>query len=225
MRLNGPGPLDRPLSHPAPRPAARRRPGARLPLAAVLGVVLAAGLPLLLATDAGATPSASAAAALLAPPAPAGNNQLTVTVDDGTGKVTTSRLDCGPDQDPSAGPATSGGPVAEPEPLAPTTLPAPLPAPSTLPAPLPAPATLPAPVGPARSVADSCDQLERLGGPVGPVPAGQMCSMIYGGSQTAQVTGTWHGAAVTQKYSRANGCEVARWNRMAPVLPAATGGA
>lgn len=222
MRLNGPGPLDRPLSRPAPhlapRPAARRRTGARLPLAAVLGVVLAAGVPLLLATDAGATPSApsaSAAAALFAPPTPPANNQLTITVDDGTGKVTTTKLDCGPDQDTPAGPATSGGPVAEPEPLAP----------STLPAPLPAPSTLPAPVGPARSVADSCDQLERLGGPVGPVPAGQMCSMIYGGSQTAQVTGTWHGAAVTQKYSRANGCEVARWNRMAPVLPAAAGGA
>lgn len=220
MRLNGPGqparPLARTLPRLLPRPAARRRAGVRLPLAAVLGVVLAAGVPLLLATDAGAAPWVA--------DAPVANNRLTVTVDDGTGKVTTSTLDCGPGQDTSAGdtstpdtstgstgPAASGGPLTLARPV---TLARPL----TL-------ARSAVLTGPARAVAASCDRLERLGGPVGPVPAGQMCSMIYGGSQTAQVKGVWHGAAVNEKYNRANGCEVARWKEMAPVLPVAAGGA
>jgi hypothetical protein len=66
----------------------------------------------------------------------------------------------------------------------------------------------------------ACRRLAALLGPVGPVPRGQMCSMIYGGPQTARVTGHWHGASVDQRYDRVNGCEIARWRQMAPVLPA-----
>ncbi|MDF9814277.1 SSI family serine proteinase inhibitor [Streptomyces sp. SPB162] len=263
MRLNDIARLDRPSSRPATPPPARPRPATRLPLAAVLGVVLAAGLPLLLASDAGAVPTPPPASGDPAPPA---NNQLTITVDDGTGRITTNKLDCGPDQDPApaAGPATSGGPVTGPAasgpatsggPVTASTLPAPLTATASTPSnptastpstpspsnpnpststpststPSPAPSTSlfpsgsPAGMGPAKAAKDSCDQLRRLSGPVGPVPTGQMCSMIYGGSQTAQVTGVWHGAPVKEKYSRSNGCEVARWNRMAPVLPAGPG--
>ncbi|MCZ4123495.1 SSI family serine proteinase inhibitor [Streptomyces sp. H39-S7] len=202
MRLNSTVRLDSPRSRPATPSPARPRPRTRLPLAAVLGVVLAAGLPLLLASDAGAVPTPPPASDSPVPPV---NNQLTITVDDGTGRITTSKLDCGPDQEPPAGPAAPGAPEEA----------------SVLPAPL---ALLSdSPTGPARHAADSCDRLERLSGPVGPVPSGQMCSMIYGGSQTAQVTGVWHGAPVKEKYSRTNGCEVARWNQMAPVLPAGPG--
>ncbi|NUS11478.1 MAG: hypothetical protein HOY69_08760, partial [Streptomyces sp.] len=61
-----------------------------------------------------------------------------------------------------------------------------------------------------------------LGGPLAPVPTGQMCSMIYGGPQTAHVTGLWHGEPVDETYRRTDGCEVARWNRMVPALPAPT---
>ncbi|MEU3461387.1 hypothetical protein ABZ721_15745 [Streptomyces sp. NPDC006733] len=219
MRLNAPTRPVRSLARPAA--PTRPRPARRLPLAAVLGVVLAAGLPLLLANDAGAVPVPPASEA----PAPPANNQLTITVDDGTGKITTSRLDCGPDQDPAAKPAAPGAPVEA------SILPAPLASPSAAsssPAsPSAANPSIASPsdplTGPARHVADSCAQLRRQGGPVGPVPSGQMCSMIYGGSQTAQVTGVWHGTAVKEKYSRSNGCEVARWNRMAPVLPAGPG--
>lgn len=72
---------------------------------------------------------------------------------------------------------------------------------------------------------DACRQLDDLGGPLAPVPAGQMCSMIYGGPQTAHVTGVWDGVPVDQTYRRTDGCEVARWNRMVPALPSPTGAA
>lgn len=72
------------------------------------------------------------------------------------------------------------------------------------------------------SDAPACDRLTEIGGPLGPVPAGQACSMIYGGPQTAHVTGMWDGRRVDETYRRTNGCEVARWNRMEPVLPSAT---
>lgn len=72
-----------------------------------------------------------------------------------------------------------------------------------------------------RDTRAACDRLERLGGPIGPTPPGQMCSMIYGGSQTAHVIGDWHGTVVDQTYSRRDGCEITRWQRMDPVLPSA----
>lgn len=70
----------------------------------------------------------------------------------------------------------------------------------------------------------ACRQLDSLGGPLAPVPEGQMCSMIYGGPQTAHVTGVWRGEPVDETYRRTNGCEVARWKRMVPALPEPTSG-
>ncbi|WP_329315714.1 SSI family serine proteinase inhibitor [Streptomyces sp. NBC_01262] len=65
----------------------------------------------------------------------------------------------------------------------------------------------------------ACERLDALGGPVGPAPRGQMCTMIYGGPETATVVGSWAGEEVDARYSRTNGCETARWRDMAPVLP------
>jgi hypothetical protein len=67
--------------------------------------------------------------------------------------------------------------------------------------------------------ANACRRLDEIGGPVTAVPEGQVCSMIYGGPQTAELSGTWQGRPVTESYRRTNGCEVARWNRMVPALP------
>ena len=47
---------------------------------------------------------------------------------------------------------------------------------------------------------------------------GQMCSMIFGGPETATVKGSYDGRAVSASFSRKNGCEVARWNKLARVL-------
>ncbi|WUH92348.1 subtilase-type protease inhibitor [Streptomyces sp. NBC_00433] len=71
---------------------------------------------------------------------------------------------------------------------------------------------------------DACRRLDELGGPLAPVPAGQMCSMIYGGPQTARVTGVWGGMPVDETYRRTDGCEVSRWNQMVPALPSPANG-
>ena len=64
----------------------------------------------------------------------------------------------------------------------------------------------------------ACTALARAKAPFAPVPAGIACSMIYSGPQTASITGTWDGKRVSATYSRDNGCQTARWNKIAPVL-------
>jgi Subtilisin inhibitor-like len=56
------------------------------------------------------------------------------------------------------------------------------------------------------------------GDPFAETPKGTACSMIYGGAQKAQVTGSFDGRPVDTKFSRTNGCEVARWGRVAALL-------
>ncbi|WP_158288257.1 SSI family serine proteinase inhibitor [Streptomyces sp. ICBB 8177] len=70
-----------------------------------------------------------------------------------------------------------------------------------------------------RRATDACRRLDALGGLVGPTPRGQMCSMLYGGPQTAHITGVWRGIPVDQTYDRVDGCQTSRWQRMVPVLP------
>jgi hypothetical protein len=55
--------------------------------------------------------------------------------------------------------------------------------------------------------------------PFAPVPPGTMCTMLYGGPATAHVTGTWAGRPVDAKFDRADGCEIARWDALVPLLP------
>ncbi|MCX2967868.1 MULTISPECIES: SSI family serine proteinase inhibitor [Streptomyces] len=53
-----------------------------------------------------------------------------------------------------------------------------------------------------------------------PVDENQMCTQIYGGPQTARITGEWGGREVDARFSRENGCEIHRWDRLTPALPA-----
>jgi hypothetical protein len=64
----------------------------------------------------------------------------------------------------------------------------------------------------------TCATLASVKAPFAPVPRGVMCSMVYGGPQTASITGTWHGKPVAATYSRDNGCQTARWNKIWKVL-------
>jgi hypothetical protein len=57
-----------------------------------------------------------------------------------------------------------------------------------------------------------------------PVPGNVACTEIFGGPQTATVTGTLAGAPIDAEFSRANGCEIARWVAAAPVLGEAPSG-
>jgi Subtilisin inhibitor-like len=51
-----------------------------------------------------------------------------------------------------------------------------------------------------------------------PVPKNLMCTEIYGGPQQARVVGTVKGQPVRATFSRTNGCEIARWQRISPWL-------
>ncbi|MDQ0749661.1 hypothetical protein QF034_003892 [Streptomyces africanus] len=52
-----------------------------------------------------------------------------------------------------------------------------------------------------------------------PAPQGGFCTMQYGGPATARVTGTWAGRPVDATYDRRDGCGIARWDRLVPLLP------
>jgi hypothetical protein len=65
----------------------------------------------------------------------------------------------------------------------------------------------------------ACATLDRLGAKAfAPVPPGTMCTQIYGGAQTATIVGTWRGRRVDASYSRTDGCQIARWDRIVDVL-------
>jgi Subtilisin inhibitor-like len=79
------------------------------------------------------------------------------------------------------------------------------------------------PGGNAPDAAAACAGLDRVaaakgGDPFAPTPKGQMCTQIFGGPQTATVTGTWKGRKVDTTFSRRNGCETKRWNDLATLF-------
>jgi hypothetical protein len=69
----------------------------------------------------------------------------------------------------------------------------------------------------------TCEHLERLGGPFEPLPDDVLCTEQYGGPQTAQVTGRWQGRPVDLLLSRVDGCRIAQWDRLGPLLPGPVG--
>ncbi|MFC9592836.1 SSI family serine proteinase inhibitor [Streptomyces sp. NPDC056944] len=74
---------------------------------------------------------------------------------------------------------------------------------------------------------DACTRLDQLaqdgGDPFLPVPEDQMCTQAYGGPAVAHVSGTWQGRRVDAHFSRANGCEISRWENLEPLLPLVRG--
>jgi hypothetical protein len=83
-----------------------------------------------------------------------------------------------------------------------------------------------APVGgtlPKRAAA--CTKLMRIERPFAPVPRGMACTMIYGGPQVALVTGSFRGKQIRATFSRKDGCQLARWNRVGFLFPGASASA
>ena len=64
----------------------------------------------------------------------------------------------------------------------------------------------------------ACAQLAALPAPFAQTPKDMACTQIYGGPQTATVTGTYRSAPVEATFSQTDGCEIARWDRVAEVL-------
>jgi hypothetical protein len=54
-----------------------------------------------------------------------------------------------------------------------------------------------------------------------PVPDDVACTELFGGPETATVTGTLDGRELDARFARNNGCEIARWDKVAPLLEAA----
>ncbi|KOG35547.1 MULTISPECIES: SSI family serine proteinase inhibitor [Streptomyces] len=77
------------------------------------------------------------------------------------------------------------------------------------------------------AAADACKRLEQLAeegaDPFRAVPGDALCTQVYGGPALAHVTGTWQGRKVDARFSRANGCEIGRWENLEPVLPIVRG--
>ncbi len=64
----------------------------------------------------------------------------------------------------------------------------------------------------------ACRALDELKQPFAPAPTDQACTEIYGGPQTARVTGTFRGQPVDMEFSRTNGCEISSWDALVAVL-------
>ena len=71
----------------------------------------------------------------------------------------------------------------------------------------------------------ACAHLATLKNPFAPIPGDMMCNQIYGGPQTAHVTGRWNGKTVDLKLSRTDGCRVEQWASLGPLLPGPVGAA
>ena len=69
----------------------------------------------------------------------------------------------------------------------------------------------------------ACAHLRSLAEPFAPIPADAVCTEQYGGPQTAHVTGTWRGQPVDLRLSRVDGCRIAQWDRLGPLLPGPVG--
>lgn len=68
--------------------------------------------------------------------------------------------------------------------------------------------------------AAACAALAAEADALGPVPPDTACTELYGGPEQARITGTLDGEPVDASLSRANGCEIDRWERLLPLLPA-----
>ena len=77
----------------------------------------------------------------------------------------------------------------------------------------PAGGTLPRP-------GQACRILQGLRDPFAPVAPGELCTQIYGGPQAALVHGTFLGRRIWANFKRTDGCQGARWDRVAFLFPA-----
>ena len=70
--------------------------------------------------------------------------------------------------------------------------------------------------------AAACTRLARVAHPFAPTPRDTVCTQIYGGPQQALVTGRFRGRVVRARFSRTDGCEIARWDRIRLLFPGAS---
>jgi hypothetical protein len=64
----------------------------------------------------------------------------------------------------------------------------------------------------------ACAVLARERGALDPVPPDAICTQEFGGPDEAEVTGTIEGARLEATFTKRNGCEIDRWERLEPLL-------
>jgi hypothetical protein len=69
----------------------------------------------------------------------------------------------------------------------------------------------------------ACAHLAGLEDPFAPLPDDFVCTEQFGGPQTAHVTGRWDSEPVNLELSRSNGCLIAQWDSLGPLLPIPVG--
>jgi hypothetical protein len=79
------------------------------------------------------------------------------------------------------------------------------------------------PDGDHADAAAACAHLEGLAEPFAPLPADIACTEQYGGPETARITGRWHAEDVDVELSRTDGCRIAQWESLGPLLPPVEG--
>jgi subtilisin inhibitor-like len=63
--------------------------------------------------------------------------------------------------------------------------------------------------------AGACRRLRAFSdNPFAPTPPGTVCTLIYGGPREALVRGVFRGRRIWTRFTRENGCEINRWNRL-----------
>ncbi len=66
---------------------------------------------------------------------------------------------------------------------------------------------------------EACRRLGEVENPFAPVPEGTACTQVYGGPRIADVSGAYKGEAVNTQFSRGNGCEIERWDKVDFLFP------
>jgi hypothetical protein len=66
--------------------------------------------------------------------------------------------------------------------------------------------------------AEACRALRANADAVAPLPPDSICTQIYGGPEEGEVVGALDGEEIHATFSRQNGCEIDRWDRLASVL-------
>ena len=70
---------------------------------------------------------------------------------------------------------------------------------------------------------DACAALDAHPEALQPVPPDTACTMQFGGPDQATIVGSYKGDDVNAQLSRSNGCEIARWDALAPMFKIVVG--
>jgi hypothetical protein len=74
---------------------------------------------------------------------------------------------------------------------------------------------------PAEPQTQACEAVDALPDDAAePVPPGAICTQIYGGPDVVEIEGTLRGEEVDTELTRADGCEIERFDRFRPLLRA-----